>query len=131
MADKWRRQIEHRNLRELIAAAIGAVAIVFLGSTLRAVPLVCALIWIGWTIAREGRWQARSEDGVAGARRELVRQGRFLQRAWHWYVLPIAIGLLFFGVRGVMVPVLVVGSAAISALNFVAGQKLIRESRRL
>jgi hypothetical protein len=125
----WAQVVRRRNLRELAAAAVVAGLVLWRdGFGLRTAPLLLAVAFVSLVLLTVGRW--RAADGSEHAlRRELVRQGRLLQFAWLWYVGPLFVGGALYALSLKFTAVYAVGALALSAVNFVAGTKLVREGR--
>jgi hypothetical protein len=128
----WAKTIRARNARELVAAALLAVVVVYSsGFALRSAPVLLADAWVAWFIYRYAGWQAAEADGGAGVRRELIRQGYLLMSAWIWYVLPLIVaGFLTFSPGPWLRVVFLVAGVAMSFANYRAGKRLVAEGNR-
>lgn len=132
MQQDWAKTIRRRNARELTGAAILAAWMLFSqGFTLETGPLLVAVAWLTWFFLKPARWQAKPEDGGAGVRRELVRQGLLLRMAWAWYVLPLVVGMMAsFPVSWALRTLILASGVVLSVVNSRAGQRLIDEGNR-
>jgi hypothetical protein len=132
MERDWGRTIRARNARELGAAAVLAALVLSAeGPRLRTAPLLAAIGWVAWFIARYACWRAKPEDGGLGIRRELIRQGNLLMAAWIWYVLPLLVGGLLSVPTAGWTRALFIGfGIALSVVNYHAGKKLVAEGNR-
>lgn len=129
----WPTIVRRRNRRELIAAVLVGVWVLWRdGLGLRSWPLLGAVLWVGYVMLIRAEWRADPVEGDAGVRRELVRQGELLRRAWLWYVAPLLIGAALLRPPGMFGAVaLALFGIVLSIVNFVVGTKLIREARTI
>ena len=105
-ADKFRRTIANRNLREYIAGglvivAFAAMAVLapFAAMKIGAAMVAFGAAYVMWQLRRRGTPLDPAREGGALSllefqRRELVRQRDALDSVFSWYLLPLVPGML-------------------------------------
>jgi hypothetical protein len=108
---RLQRDIRHRNLRELLAAAVVLPVFTALAFTadhplsrFGSAWIALATLSIVWTLWRRGRPAPHglAVDGLTWRRTELHRERELLGNVWRWYLGPLAPGMALYLAGGAL-----------------------------